>query len=316
MADRIPVAVIGVGYLGRFHAQKYRALPDCELIGVVDTDGARAEAVGAEVNAPAFTDAVDVLGRARAVSVAVPTADHRAVVRQCLEAGVHVLVEKPIAASRTEAEELVQLARARGLALQVGYLERFNPAFAAVRPRVSGARFIEAIRIASFKERGLDVDVVLDLMSHDLDLVLTLVKAPVKDLHAVGVSVLTAHTDLANARIVFADGCVANLTASRISTKSERKLRIFQPDAYFSLDLAEPSVRIYTTQPGRDGAVSPNFRQEAPPLESADALLAEIEAFLEAVRLGKPPAVPGGAALEVMALAERIAAEIERNRSP
>jgi len=263
LSGKLPVAVVGVGYLGRFHAQKYRALPDCDLIGVLDANSTRAAEIAAEVSTRAFSDLDDLLPRVKAVSVAVPTAQHHAVTRRCLEAGVHVLVEKPLAATSVEARELAELADRKGVTLQVGYLERFNPAFTALSSGIAEPQFIEAIRISGFRERGLDVDVVLDLMSHDLDLVLGVVHSPVKDLHAVGVSVLTPHTDLANARLIFANGCVANLTASRISAKSERRLRIFQRDAYLSMDLAAPSARRYTAN---RQATHPTeaFREESP----------------------------------------------------
>jgi predicted dehydrogenase len=315
LSGKLPVGVVGVGYLGRFHAQKYSALRNCELVGVVDSDAARAREVAAETGTEAFPDLESLLPRIRAVSVAVPTALHHAVARRCLEAGLHALVEKPLAATAAEARDLAELAERRGLILQVGYLERFNPAFAALAERIGAPRFIEAVRIAAFRERGIDVDVVLDLMSHDLDLVLAVVRSPVKDLHAVGVSVLTPHTDLANARLVFADGCVANLTASRISAKSERRLRVFQRDAYFSFDLAAPSARMFSvnanaTQPAEV------FREDSPAVEKGDALLAEIGSFLECVRSGTRPRVSGRDGLAVIELCERISADIARNRQP
>jgi predicted dehydrogenase len=316
VSQPIPVAVIGVGYLGRFHAQKYHSLPACRLIGVLDIDPARARLIADEFAVEALGDLDALLPRVRAVSVAVPTGSHHAIVRRCLEAGVHVLVEKPIASTAAEGRELVELAEQRGLILQVGYLERFNPAFRAARPRIRAPRFIEAIRIASFKERGIDVDVVLDLMSHDLDLVLAVVAAPVRALHAVGVSVITPRIDLANARILFEDGAVANLTASRISAKAERKLRVFQRDTYFSLDLAAPSTRIFTVERAAGERPQHAFHEEAPCLEPADALLAEIAAFVEAVRGGAAPAVTGRDGLAAIELSERISADIGRNDRP
>ena len=326
MAEPIPVAVVGVGYLGRFHAQKYRSLNQCKLVGVVDTDPARARLVAGELGVECFTDLDSVLPRVAALSVAVPTPDHRTVVRRCLNEGKAVLVEKPLAATTAEAAELADLAQRRGLILQVGHLERFNPAFRAVASSIENPQFIESVRIASFKERGSDVDVVMDLMSHDLDLVLSMVRAPLMNLHAVGISVMTTRTDLANARLIFATGCVANLTASRISTKVERKLRIFQADGYFSLDLAEPSARIFRrVAPGGDipkrdsGAMSAGglpVWEERPTLGSGDALLVEIEAFVEAVKTGSAPLVGGREGLSAIELAERIIADISRNRLP
>ncbi len=326
MVEPIRVAVVGVGYLGRYHAQKYRSLDQCSLVGVVDTDPARARLVAGELGVDFFTDLDSVLPRVAALSVAVPTPDHLAVVRRCLDAGKAVLVEKPLAATAEEAAELADLAERRGLILQVGYLERFNPAFRAVASSIESPQFIESVRIASFKERGSDVDVVLDLMSHDLDLVLSMVRAPLRELHAVGISVITTRTDLANARLIFATGCVANLTASRISSKAERKLRIFQADGYFSLDLAEPSARIFRRaasggdipehDPSAMSAGGLPVREEQPPLVSGDALLLEIEAFVEAVKTGTKPLVGGRDGLSAIELAERIIADINRNRLP
>jgi predicted dehydrogenase len=315
LPGKLPVAVVGVGYLGRFHAQKYASLPECDLVAVVDADPARAAEVAAEVSAEALSSLDPILPRVRAVSVAVPTAQHHAVTKRCLEAGLHVLVEKPLAATSAEARDLVELARRQGLTLQVGYLERFNPAFVALAHRVGEPRFIEAIRIAGFRERGIDVDVVLDLMSHDLDLVLGMVRSPVADLHAVGISVLTPHTDLANARLIFANGCVANLTASRISAKSERRLRIFQREAYLSLDLAAPSARMYSLSRQATNPAEA-FREESPVVEKGDALLAEVTAFVRSVQDGTPPRVSGSDGLAVMELCERISADIARNRAP
>lgn len=313
MSPPLPVAVIGVGYLGRFHAQKYQSLPQCKLAGVLDADPVRARAVGDEFQVSSFTDLPELLRLVKAVSVSASTAAHYSLVKQCLEAGVHVLAEKPLAATSGQARELVALAEQRGLILQVGYLERFNPAYAAARPRIHRPQFIEAIRIANFKERGIDVDVVLDLMSHDLDLILSMVNSPLVSLHAVGVSVLTPRTDLANARLVFQSGAVANLTASRISAKAERKLRIFQSDSYLSLDLAAPAAMMYAVE-RTPGNPIPNIRQDAPALEAADALLAEITAFVTSVREGTPPEVSGRDGLASIELAERISADIARNR--
>jgi predicted dehydrogenase len=306
------VAVVGVGYLGRFHAQKYAALPECRLVGVVDSDAARAQEVGAELGVPAHTELAEVLGQVQALSIAVPTAAHHAVARACLAEGKHCLVEKPLAATVEQAAELVSLAQRKGVLLQVGYLERFNPAVVACRPRIGRPQFIETLRIASFSERGADVDVVLDLMSHDLDLVLSLTRSPARDLHAVGISLMTDSTDLANVRLMFENGCVANLTASRVSNKAERKLRLFQPDAYFSLDLALPSARVYT----RAGGEGAPLKEETFALSKGDALLAEVQAFVEAVRAGHAPAAGGEEGLQAMQLAARIIRDIQRNRFP
>ncbi len=318
MPRKLRVAVIGVGYLGRFHAQKFKMLPQCELRAVVDRDATRAGEVGRELGVPGHGDDVleSILGQVDAVSIAVPTGEHHRVAMHCLAAGKHVLVEKPIAATAAQAEEMVACARRGGVVLQVGHLERFNPAFLACRPHIEQPQFIEAIRIHSFLERGSDVDVVLDLMSHDLDLVLALVASPVADLHAVGITLVTRSTDLANVRLIFQNGCVANLTASRISTKSERTLRLFQRRRYIAMDLAAPSARIYTHERLGDGGAPAKYREERPPLEKGDALLAELESFLGAASEGAAPAVSGADGLRTLALAERIIAEIARNRLP
>lgn len=314
MARDIKVAVVGVGYLGRFHAQKYQALPGCVLAGVIDTDPARAKEVGAELNVEAHTEPDALLASVDAVSIAVPTSQHYPVALQWLEAGRHVLVEKPIAPLLEEAQTLVELAEAKGVVMQVGYLERFNPAFLYCKDRITRPQFIEAIRIASFLERGSDVDVVLDLMTHDLDLVLALAPSPLKELHAVGKSLMTDSTDLANARLIFEDGCVANITASRISHKTERKLRVFQQDSYLSMDFSRPSARIYQRETTGDGA--PTFKEEKQTLEKGDSLMVEIADFIGAIRDGRPPAVTGRDGLRAIQVADRVMRDIAANRLP
>lgn len=314
--SRLPVAVIGCGYLGRFHAQKYAALPDCRLVGVVDVDAGRAQRVGGEVGVPAHTGLTEVLAEAQALSIAVTTSQHHEVARAALLAGKHCLVEKPLAATVAQAQELVTLAARKNVILQVGYLERFNPAFTACRERIRTPHFIESLRIHPFSARGSDVDVVLDLMSHDLDLVLSLVRSPVKDLHAVGISLMTASTDLANVRLMFENGCVANLTASRVSNKAERKLRIFQPDAYFSLDMAAPSAKAYLRQAAGQEQGAGALREEPLDVAKGDALMAEVRSFVDAVRGGGRPAVSGEDGLAAMILAEKVIRDIARNLPP
>lgn len=316
MPARIRAAVIGVGHLGRFHAQKYASLEACELVAVVDTDPKRLQLVSSELGVPGFRAFTEVLDRVDAVSVAVPTSGHYEVVKACLLAGKHVLVEKPLAATVVEAQELVTLAARKQAILQVGYLERFNPAFAACRPRIQQPHFIETLRIHSFLERGSDVDVVLDLMSHDIDLVLSVVTSPVRHLHAVGLSLMTQRTDLANVRIIFENGAVANLTASRISRKAERKLRLFQKDCYMSMDLALPAARLYSSSGSGGGPQSVSVIEDALEVKKGDALLAEIQAFLAAVTGGKRPAVGGDEGLKAMLVAEQIIRDIAQNRIP
>jgi predicted dehydrogenase len=306
------VAVIGVGHLGRFHAQKYAALDGCELVGVADSDPKRLQQVSHELGVAGFRDYRELLDRIDAASIAVPTPSHHEVAKACLLAGKHVLVEKPLAATVAQAQELVTLAGRKRLLLQVGYLERFNPAFVACRPRIGKPHFIETLRIHSFLERGSDVDVVLDLMSHDLDLVLSLVASPVRNLHAVGMSLMTERTDLANVRLIFENGAVANLTASRISRKAERKLRLFQKDRYLSLDLAQPAARIYR----RSSADRPGVEEEVVDVSKGDALLSEIQAFLASISSSTPPAVSGAEGLAAMVVAEKIIQDIDHNSLP
>jgi len=308
------VAVVGVGHLGRFHAQKYAALPQAELVAVVDPDPERAKAVGEEVGAPAFTRLEDVLPKVRAVSIAAPTQFHHALGMQCLSAGLHVLMEKPLAATEEEAAALVAAAHEHARVLQVGYLERFNPAFLASQPAISRPQFIEALRITPFRGRGADVDVVLDLMSHDLDLVRAMVGEEPNSLHAVGISILTKSTDLANVRLTFPGGCVANLTASRMSAKGERKMRVFQKDRYFSMDFSGPSVNAFAHVP--DAGEEIPLREETMEVVPGDALQTEIGAFLNAVAGKGPPPVSGEDGLAAMVLSHRVMNDIAKNRLP
>jgi predicted dehydrogenase len=315
MKDKLRVAVIGVGYLGRFHAQKYNLLADCTLIGVADTNRERAREVAQELGVPAFTEVKALLDQVDAVSIAVSTSQHYKVALECLRAGKHVLIEKPLAATVAEAEEVVKLAAEKGVLMQVGYLERFNPAFLACKDKITRPHFIESIRISAFLERGADVDVVLDLMSHDLDLVLAIAPAPVRHLHAVGKSLMTESTDLANVRIVFEDGCVANLTAS-ISHKTERKFRVFQSDSYFSIDFAKPAARILKRNPAKSQNIAEMLSQQVLSFEKGDALLTEISAFVEAIRSGRSPVVSGEDGLRAMAVSELVMRDILQNRLP
>ncbi len=237
--EKIRVAVIGVGYLGRFHAQKYAALPECELVGVVDSRPEVAQAVATELGTRAFADCAQLVGRVDAVSIATPTPTHASIATTMLQGGAHVLVEKPITVTPAEAEALIQVARRCDRRLQVGHLERFNPAIVAAEQWLREPRFIECQRLAPFKERGTDVNVVLDLMIHDIDLVQMIVGSAVQSLDAIGTPVFSPEIDIANARLRFANGCVANVTASRVSLKTERKLRVFRDDAYLSIDLSQ-----------------------------------------------------------------------------
>lgn len=286
-------AVIGVGYLGNFHAQKYAALPGVELVGVVDNDPKRAAEIAAAVGTRAYSDHRELIGKVDAVSVVVPTQFHHAVARDFLSAGVHVLIEKPITVTIAEADELIAIADQQQLVFQVGHLERFNPVLVALDGVLNGPLFIESVRIAPFKPRGTDVNVVLDLMIHDIDLIQHIVGSPVERIDAIGAPVFTGEEDIANARIVFENGCVANVTASRISLKSERKMRIFQRDAYITLDFQNRKVLVAQKGAGELFPGVPNVKVNERELGEADALMNEICSFIEAIRQGIQPRVSG-----------------------
>jgi predicted dehydrogenase len=303
----IKVGIIGVGYLGRFHAEKFAQLPDTKLVGVADLNPARGQEAARALGITAFTDYQEMLPEVAAVSVAVPTSSHFGVVRDALEADCHVLVEKPISLTVAEADELVRLARKRRRILMVGHLERFNSAMEELKVQVTRPRFIESHRLAFFKERGTDVDVVLDLMIHDLDHVLSLVPSPVQEIRAAGISVLTDRIDLANARLEFADGCIANLTASRMSFKSMRKFRLFQSDAYLAVDFENRELTVAFKKEGALGPI-PGVALEIQRFPQEDILLKEIMAFVKAVKTGQEAPISGEAgraalhlALEIMA---------------
>lgn len=299
-------AVIGVGYLGRFHAQKYAQLPGVELVAVVDADAAAARKVAAELDVPALGDYRELSGRVDAVSLAVPTPLHHPIGRELLAAGVHLLVEKPITTTVAEARELIDIARQHKRVLQVGHLERFNPAVLAAVGRLRTPRFIETHRLAPYKQRGTDVSVVLDLLIHDIDLVQELVGEPIAHIEAIGATVFSGEIDIVNARLRFAGGCVANTTASRVSLKQERKIRIFQDDAYLSIDMQQ---KILTVVRKKDDTPVESVAQVAIEEESfsqGDALLAEIEAFVHAIRTNSKPVVTGEDGLRALETATRI----------
>jgi len=302
---RVRAAVVGVGHLGRYHALKYRDLPDVELVGVADVLPERARAVAEEVGAESFTHFRELLGRVDVASVAVPTTEHHGVARGLLENGIHVLVEKPIAATLEEAEDLVEIARRSGAVLQVGHLERFNPTVQALRARLRDPLFLECHRISPYPGRGVDVDVVLDLMIHDIDLLLDFVGSEVVQVDAVGVPVLTSRYDIVNARFRFSSGCVANVTASRVSAKSLRKIRVFQADAYISVDCGKGEVLEYRRMPPeRDGLA--RIVAERLEVEEKDALLEEVRSFIHAARYGSEPLVTGQAGARCLAVALRV----------
>jgi len=308
-------AVVGVGYLGRFHAQKYATLPNSALMGVVDPSAAARSAVAAELGVAAYADHRELLGRVDAVSIVTPTPSHYDVAREFLEAGASVLVEKPMTVTVEEGESLIEVARRAGRVLQVGHLERFNAAVLAVQPTLTVPRFIESARLAPFKHRGTEVDVVLDLMIHDIDLILSIVRSPVVAVDAIGSSVFSKEVDIANARLRFANGCVANATASRVSLKTERKLRLFQDDAYISVDLQQKVLTVIRkgAELGADGMPQVAIAENT--YEQGDALKAEIAAFLDSVATGSVPAVSGEDGLLALRTAVSITEQVASSRA-
>jgi len=311
--SKIRAAVIGVGYLGRFHAQKYAQLPVCELVAVVDGREEVRKAVAGELGTQALADYRALLGKVDAVSVVTPTPAHFEIADAFLAAGAHVLVEKPITETPEQARALIALAVKSNRILQVGHLERFNAAVLAADPHISSPRFMECTRLAPYKERGTDVNVVLDLMIHDIDLVQSLAASEVVSIDAIGTSVFSGEIDIANARIRFANGCVANVTASRVSMKTERKLRIFEDAAYISLDLQQ---KILTLIRKRDGEPQPGqlpVNIEEANLEQGDALKSEIESFLDCIRNHKRPLVSGEDGLRALETAIRISEQVHAN---
>jgi len=298
------LAVVGVGHLGRHHARILSSMPGVELAAVVDTNKARAEEIAASHRTAPFTNAREIAGLVDAVTIAVPTEKHRDIALPFLEAGVPVLVEKPMARSLPEADELIAAAARRNTVLAVGHTERFNPAVTAARPQLSDPRFIEVHRLGTFPERSLDIDVVFDLMIHDLDVVLSLVKSDVDAIEAVGVPVLTGRVDIANARVKFENGCIANLTASRISRDRVRKIRFFQPAAYLSIDYAAQKVEMWRLV--KTSGAAPSIQGGDLEVVGDEPLRLELADFVEAARTGRRPAVTGEDGRRALALAQRI----------
>lgn len=306
--DKVPAAVVGVGYAGQFHAEKYAASDKSSLVAVVDIDANRANLVGEKFGATSFTDYRELFGRARCVSIVVPTRLHYQVARDFLSAGIDVLVEKPITATLEEAKELVSLAQEKKLVLQVGHLERFNPAIRKLEGVIREPKFVECHRLAPFVERGTDVDVVLDLMIHDIDVIASLVDASIESVEAVGVPVLTDKPDIANARIRFSNGCIANITSSRVSMKRERKIRFFQKDAYISIDYDQKRAQIYRKP--HEGAGWLDIKGETIEIKEGDALADEVDSFLDSVRTRSRPLVSGEDGLRALEIASVISARL------
>lgn len=302
---KLKCAVIGTGYLGKFHADKYASLPDCELVAVVDLNKAAAKSVAEKHGAQALTDYDPLLGKVDAVSVVVPTTLHHKVSKDFLSSGAHVLVEKPITVTISEADELIAIAHRNNLILQVGHLERFNPAVLGL-DKEEKPLFIESHRLSPFNPRANDVSVVLDLMIHDIDIILALVDSEVERIDASGTAVLTKGTDIANARLLFKNGCVANVTASRISMKMERKMRMFRPSSYVSVDFQNRVLTKHRTGQKEMFPGIPEIVTEESVFESGDALLEEIKHFVDCIRNGKNPLVSGEAGKRALATAIQI----------
>ena len=306
------MAVVGVGYLGQFHAEKYAALEETNLVAVADVEPSRARRMAEDFSCQACVSHREFIGKVDAASVVVPTQDHCQVARDLLEAGIHVLVEKPMTATLEEADSLVQLAKANNLVLQVGHLERFNPAVVAAKEYVQQPLFVESHRLASFTERGTEVDVILDLMIHDIDIILSLVPFPLEDLRVGGAKILTPHTDIANVRLEFANGCIANVTASRISAKRMRKIRIFQPDSYLSLDYAEREVELFRKLPEKGADGFPEIEYQQLPVADTDPLEEQLRAFAESVCTGTKPMVSGEEGRKALEVATQVSELIQQ----
>jgi predicted dehydrogenase len=307
---RIRIAVVGVGHLGQHHARLLAAMPQVDLVAVVDTDPQRGAEIAAKCGTAAHTDASTLVGNVDAAIIATPTTSHVEMALPFIEAGAAVLVEKPLATSVAEADRLVEAAAARGGLLAAGHTERFNPAVAAASALISDPRFIEIHRLGTFPDRSLDIDVIFDLMIHDVDMLLAVVGSDVVSVEAVGVNVLTPRVDIANARFRFASGCIANVTASRISRDLVRKARFFQHDSYVSIDYAEQEVEAYRLV-SEDGA-RPAIRGGPIAVTRNEPLRLELEDFVDAVRVNRPPAVTGRDGRAALALATQVSELISK----
>jgi predicted dehydrogenase len=312
VAKKIKTAVVGTGHFGLYHAQKLAKIPGSDLVAVADADAERAAEVASKLGVEAVTKASDLIGRVDAVSIVVPTRSHFDVAAEFLKAGVHVMVEKPITGDEASARELIALAAANKVILQVGHLARFAGVTEALIQAVDQPLYIESVRVAPFKPRGTDVSVILDLMIHDLDLVLALTDAELTDVDAVGTSVLSESEDMANARLKFAGGCIANITASRVSLKTERKMRIFQRDTYISVDFDSQTIRTFR-KVGDSGDGVPNVVPSQDSFEETDALELELTAFVASARDGTPPLVTGEAGLRALLTAQRVTVSLRQN---
>jgi predicted dehydrogenase len=313
MAERVRVAVVGSGNFGRFHAHHYARNPRAKLVALVDTDAERGRAVATEFGGEPVTNFLDIIGKVDAASVAVPTPQHYEVARALIDAGIHVLVEKPLTDSEETGRELTKLAEARHTVLQVGHIERFSSAYRTLSKMISQPLYFESYRIAPWKNRGVEVDVILDLMIHDIDMIIGLVGSPVAGVAAVGTPVLGRRIDIGNARITFESGCIANVTASRVSYKTERRMRVFARNQYLSCDLGEGRINGYRLQgdPITDGLAA--IAAETYEIEKQDSLANEIDAFLDCITKSERPLVDGWAGCEALRVASMINESIEEH---
>ena len=311
--EKIKIGVVGVGYFGQFHAEKYAKIEETELVGVVDADASRAKEVAKRYRAQPFEHHTDLFNKVQAVSIAAPTPYHYPIAKDFFLHGIDVLLEKPISKTSEEADELIGLADSRGLIFQIGHLERFNGALSDIEGRVHHPRFIESHRLGPFSGRGAEVDVGLDLMIHDLDIMLTLVKSRVKSLQAAGIPILTRYPDIANARIEFENGCIVSLTASRVSKEKVRKTRIFQPEGILSIDYLFQKLFLSKKKGLPEAGKFPEMMTEEIPVQKVDLLEAEIRSFLQSVRSRKPARVSGFDGKRALELALQIIQKIDEH---
>ena len=309
--SNVRVGVIGVGYLGKFHAEKYANMDNVQLAGVVDIDEDRAGQIAADFNTRSFADYRDLFGHVDAVSIVVPTEDHFAIAAECLNHDLDVLIEKPMTATLEQADELIRIAEAKNRIMQVGHLERFNPAVIALKDIVYRPMFIEAHRLGIFTDRSTDVSVVLDLMIHDIDIIMNVVQSDIKSIHAAGAPVICEHADIANVRLEFTSGCVANVTASRISIKNQRKIRLFQKDAYISVDFTSREITLIRRDDSISGDLIPGMDIQQLSFAEADVLEDELASFVQAVSTRQTPVVPGVAGRKALEVALNITDQID-----
>jgi predicted dehydrogenase len=307
---KLRVGVVGAGYLGRFHTEKYARMDDVELVGVVDIDKSQAEEVAGRFNTKAYLHHKYLFGKVDAVSIVVPTPAHFSVAKDFLENNIDVLIEKPMSETTEQADELIRFAKSRSLIIQVGHLERFNPAVLALQDIIKQPMFIESHRLSIYKDRCTDVSVVLDLMIHDIDIILNFVRSEIVNIHAAGIPVISGHVDIANARLEFKSGCIANVTASRISTKNERKIRLFQKDTYISVDFANQGITVIQRNDKVEGGIIPGMEIKQIRFAKGDALENELKSFIKTVRRRENPEVTGQMGRDALKIALSIMKQI------